>query len=232
MESTGYQGCPMALPDPKFEDHKNFLDNLFSDMDEEINSNWEKRKITNQTIGEDKAQQHIAFVAALDSQVEKTKGNKFPKYYWITINPKPEVLFPDFKKIAEKVFSKKWISSHFYVYEMADKFHLHGLIRTDNKQYAFARAKKEFVNSLSGITNVWNTEIFIFREINEELAKEKIMYMLGHKTESKMDHVFKSMEWRWENDLEDYYAGGHILSLLPPSESPPPVWDCDPSADI
>lgn len=231
MESTGYNGCPMALPDPVFEEHQEFLDNLFSDMDEEINRAWEKRKITNQIIGEDRADQQIAYVAALDSQVEKKKGNKFPKYYWITINPKPEVSFSEFEKICKKVFSKKWISSHFYVYEMAEKFHLHGLIRTDDKQYAFARAKKEFSNSLSKITNIWNNEIFIFREINEELAKEKILYMLGRKQESKQDHVIKTIEWRWENDIEDYYGGGHILSLLPPSESAP-EWDVMPVENL
>lgn len=208
-------------------DHPTFWDDVDHEGDggwnkfvrKQIDHSWEERKIKNRNIGEDIAMQRLATEEFLNSQKEGKLGKKFPKFYWVTINPKTEILLKEFQKFCEKVFTKKWIEASVYVLEMADKFHCHGLIMTNNKDYAYARAKKEFAQSALAVCNSWNSSIFVFEEVSLEVARDKFKYMSGKKRESKQDHVEDTKLFRLEYDIPDYYIPrGGLLTLLAPSE--------------
>lgn len=201
-------------------------------FEESSNSFWEKRKIQNQTIGEDIGEQRVATDDFLSNGKNGKYGKTFPKFYWVTINPKPEITLSDFQSFCKKVFTKKWIESSIYVLEMAEKFHCHGLIMTNDTKYIYSRARKEFLNSALSVCNAYNQHIFVFVEVDLETAKDKFKYMSGKKVDTKQDHVHDTELFRLEFDIPDYYISkGAILTLLAPSESSPSGGDVAESSD-
>ncbi len=69
-------------------------------------------------------------------QYRLKESNKLGNVLFITINPRPDINFDDFKLICDKYVGKKWIQSCIYVYEQRGKtieelgkgFHCHMLL--------------------------------------------------------------------------------------------------------
>lgn len=172
----------------------------------------ESEKIKNQTIGEARAVQELAFRDAILSEKDKKFG-KSEKYYWITINPKPGTTLDQVKTLTKKAFSKKWIQAYAYVLEntVNNHIHSHGLIKAN---YEFARTRKEIGNTVRTICDITNTHCLKVVLIDEELAKQKIAYMMGHKQPSKKENVELTEKWRTENNIEKIYLSTSPLILL------------------
>jgi len=130
----------------------------------------DRRTRLNQTIGVDKAhsdmwcalakelyrvnpealsEEYAEALAYVKKLKELKKLNYKEKSSWvlITINPDiKNVSFADFEKRVCKAFTKKWIVSYIYAYEVRPKddkgFHVHGFINTGNK--SIAEIRREF----------------------------------------------------------------------------------------
>lgn len=181
----------------------------------------ESRKIKNETIGEDRAQQELAFRDYLVSEKSEKIG-KSEKFFWITVNPRLEVDLPTLVKTVQKAYKKKWAQNHAYVFETTrnNHIHSHGLVKAN---YEAARARKEFANSFKDICDITNVHCFKFVILDEAKAKQKLEYMFGNKKDSKKEDVELTIAWRKENHLEDIYLSEGPLILLDPrnQDSPP-----------
>lgn len=174
----------------------------------------ESRKIKNETIGEDRAQQELAFRDYLVSEKSEKIGNS-EKFFWITVNPRLEVDLPTLVKTVQKAYKKKWAQNHAYVFETTrnNHIHSHGLVKAN---YEAARARKEFANSFKDICDITNVHCFKFVILDEAKAKQKLEYMFGNKKDSKKEDVELTIAWRKENHLEDIYLNEGPLILLDP----------------
>lgn len=170
----------------------------------------EKEKIKNQTTGESRAQQELAFRDYLVSERSKNIGKK-EKFFWITINPKTGVDLPQLIKATQKMVSKKWIDAYAYVYENTtnNHIHTHALLKAT---YEVARARKEIANTVSSITDVDNVHCFKFVVLDEEQAKQKLSYMQGKKQPKKLENVEVTKSWREKEMLKDIYISEVLLS--------------------
>lgn len=172
----------------------------------------ENENFKNQSIGEARAIQELAFRDAVVSEKSKKIG-KSEKYFWITVNPAKGTELPHFEKLIKKMYSKKWISSYAYVFENTsnDHMHSHGLIKAT---YEAARARKELSNSVSSVCMINNTSCFKFVQVTEEVAKEKLSYMLGQKKPKKLNDVEFTKQWRLDKNLQPIYHSPSPLILL------------------
>lgn len=177
----------------------------------------EMRKNRNEIIGEDRAEQELAFREKIVSEKSEKLG-KSEKYFWITVNPRLNVTLPQLIRTVQKAYKKKWIQNYAYVYETTknNHNHSHGLVKAT---YESARARKEFANSFKDICDVHNVHCFKFVVLTEEQALEKYNYMLGKKKLSKLEDVDLTKKWREENLLKDIYYSEGPLILLGPSET-------------
>lgn len=191
----------------------------------------ENRKSQNQTIGEDRAEQEVAFRDAIISQKSEKIG-KSEKFFWVTVNPRKDVELPKLITTVSKMYKKKWIQNYFYVYETTknNHNHSHGLIKA---KYESARARKELGNSVKDICDISNVHCFKFVELTEEKAKQKLLYMLGQKKTQKLDDVQLTQEWREKEHLKPYYSSEVPPILLEPREKETsqvdniPEWEFD-----
>lgn len=172
----------------------------------------ESRKIKNETIGEDRAQQELAFRDYLVSEKSEKKG-KSEKFFWVTINPKPGVELPTIIRSVSKMYKKKWIDCYAYVYENTEKGHIHshGLIKC---KYESARARKELCNSVKDICDVHNVHCFKFVILDKEKAYQKMVYMCGQKKSEKMANVKLTEEWREKEMIKPIYTSDELPILL------------------
>lgn len=129
-----------------------------------------------------------------------------PPYWFITINPRPDVMLDEFKKKIEKITKKVTVKEYFYVYEVRKQdhsgLHCHMIVRTTDRPYNFKRGIK---NTVKSICDVENSCILNFKNIVEDVIRDKIDYMLGQKKNSKMAGVLATVAYRKENLLNDYY---------------------------
>lgn len=175
----------------------------------------ETEKSRNQSIGEARAVQELAFRDAIVSEKSERFGKK-EKYFWITINPRKDVSLPDLMQTVQKMYSKKWIDKYAYIFEntATGHMHSHGLIKAS---YEPTRARKELANSVKNICLVTNVHCFKFVLIDEKTAREKMDYMLGKKKASKMDDVKLTVDWRSKHNIKQIYISEGSPILLEPS---------------
>lgn len=129
-----------------------------------------------------------------------------PPYWFITINPRPNVSLEEFKKRIEKIVRKVSVKEYFYVYEVRKQdfsgLHCHMIVRTTARPYDFKRGIK---NTVKSICDCENSSILNFKNITEDVIRDKIDYMLGQKKDSKMAGVLATEEYRKENVLDKFY---------------------------
>jgi len=148
---------------------------------------------------------------------EDKKGQKqnLSNYAWITVNPKKDVSLEQLLKAVKKMYSHKWISRYMYIFEIGDNGHnhSHGLIKFD--EFPRHKVVTQTKNSVKQICDINNSHCFCIRFVTEDVAYDKVQYMLGLKASNKMDAVQATEKWRADNNIEKYYISGD-LSLLSP----------------
>lgn len=148
-----------------------------------------------------------------DSLAKSTPSQKhdLAYYVWITVNPKKGVTLDELQKKVQKMYSKKWIQSYMYVYEIGEKgnHHSHGLIKTAQRR---DKVKAQLANSVKDITTVTNEHCFCIRFLTDlAVVQDKIWYMTGEKQDKKLHAVEETKKWRTENGIADTYG---TLSLV------------------
>ncbi len=139
------------------------------------------------------------------------KGNL---WLYLTINPKKDQSFFDFKPLVEKFVQRKMIIQFFYCYEQRGQteeelgvgFHCHLLLRRSQtiKPNKFVRNAK---NTFKNITNVNNPQIFHFRWCPQEYYLDKVAYISGLKNDEEKDLKCKmDTVWRLLHSLSPYYG--------------------------
>lgn len=191
---------------------------IFGDYLSEVANRWaENRNFELESIGEDRSVTELAFRAALTSEKSERLG-KSEKYLWVTVNPVKGTSLPNIIRAITKMYSKKWIESHAYVYEntVDNHIHSHGLIKATCEP---ARARKELANSVKDICDVTNHHCFKFVILDADKAKQKMLYILGQKTSKKLPNVELTVKWRKEEMLKEIYENEERPILLVPREN-------------
>ena len=148
-----------------------------------------------------------------DKDDDKFKSN----FLFITVNPKPAILLPEFMNICSKVMTKPWINKYLYVLEQRGEndddtgrgFHFHCLI--DKGDYRFSHARREFVSSFRKICDTQNYHTFNFAYCKEIDIKKRQNYMIGEKADPDK-HLKQAYDKKWRKiyNIPDYYGDTFI----------------------
>ena len=148
-------------------------------------------------------------------QIEDNQCKKEEKdpYWWITINPKPNIVLKDIKYKIESFVKRKIVANYIYVYEQrgtcprscGSGIHLHVLIKK-NKKTMPTVFKRDIKNSFKSITDVNNKSIFNVHACPKKYLKDKYTYMTSEKTGDKKDIKQKyDLVFRKKNNLNKIY---------------------------
>jgi len=122
----------------------------------------------------------------------------------LTINPKQDVKFEQFKKCVDKFLRKKTNKYWFQVYEVRkgeSGLHSHIMLHYTQTPYDFSRSTK---NTFKNICDVTNSAILNFKYIPEDAIPDKISYLLGEKQKKKEKGVEDTKKWRTKYNVEKF----------------------------
>lgn len=155
-------------------------------------------------------------------ELEKRSGKKDSDLVFITVSPRPDVLFQDFINTVNKLFSKVWLKNYIYVFEqrgdnednIGKGFHIHGLLYRDGKK--FSDIRREIISTIKKVVdiNVYSAyEIKLVKD-DDDNVKKIMNYMLGDKAE-EYKHPKQAMDkvWREKNNILSYYSKGCLQKL-------------------
>lgn len=135
-------------------------------------------------------------------------------YLWITVNPRSEVTFHDFKKKIEKLVNRKMFTHYEYVYEQrgcsvetAGKgFHCH-ILATRNVAYKPCKCISNIRNTCKNLVgDVMNNHQLNIQVIGDDFASDKREYMTGAKTgDGKDQKQIIDQHWRQAETLKNIY---------------------------
>ena len=156
----------------------------------------------------------------LNDDIREQKAQKHNNLYlWLTINPKKEITFENFKSRVEKAVARTMFSDYLYVYEqrgteqtvdLGEGFHAHILLKR-NLDYKPSKVITNLKNTFKDMTLVDNKEIFAWYWCSDEYKLDKIEYITGLKTaEGKDEKQIGDKLWRKYNDLETFYGNLEI----------------------
>lgn len=149
-------------------------------------------------------------------QYRLKESNKLGNVLFITINPRPEINFDEFKLLCDKYVGKVWIQSCIYVFEQRGKtteelgkgFHCHMLLwRNPDKRpnQVVRETQKHFKN----ICECENPSILNIKNCKEEDIEKRKKYMLDCKSvrDDPTKEVKQSMDVKWREliHLRSYY---------------------------
>lgn len=137
-------------------------------------------------------------------------------YWFITINPRPNVDLSTLQKVISKLITKKSIQSYSYVYEIRDfkdnkytGLHCHILLEHNDKPYNFKRSVKSTVKNICDFNN---PHILNFKNVPTlDSLKQKYQYILGNKKDSKKKGVAHTITYRVKNKLDSIYESNPPL---------------------
>lgn len=154
----------------------------------------------------------FAFIAE-----QEEKKLKLP-YFFLTINPNPQITLQEFISIMNKMMTKPWIENYLYVYEQRGEtegecgkgFHFHAIIKKPtNKSYA--HILRELSSSANKVCDSSVCNFFNLKNISEEEKERKIIYCTGRKADStKWAKQEMDIPFRQRNKLLSYYNVGII----------------------
>lgn len=131
------------------------------------------------------------------------KGSKGQsKIVWLTINPKPQISFSDFKKTVDKFLTRTFVRNVKYVYEqrgeteetMGKGFHVHILYDKD-KCVSPSQMTTYIQNSFKHC--VGNLKSIDIKFYLTAIREEKEQYLLGNKwNEDKSPKLAIDIKWR------------------------------------
>lgn len=139
---------------------------------------------------------------------EKLQGNKGnsglteKNYYFLTVNPKPDIELPIFLKTIQKAMSKRWITYYEYVIEQRGEseaelgkgFHTHIIF---NKGIKHCKVVLELKNSFKHMCDCSDFHYFNLKNIDDDEMIRKTSYILDRKSEPEkhlkqdMDIIFR-----------------------------------------
>ena len=152
---------------------------------------------------------------ALQSMVSKITTKS--KYMMVTVNPKPGIELPEFKKKIEKFVGRSMVQKYAYVYEVRNYeekefsgLHSHILLEYDGTPSNFKRNTK---NTFKKICDVNNSHILNFKFVPIEHLPDKMNYLKGIKQKKKLPSVEITKKFREKNELKTIYQSEPPLPL-------------------
>lgn len=144
-------------------------------------------------------------------QLHKNKIEIEKEWYFLTVNPKPDIKLTDFMKTIEKALKKRWINYYIMVIEQRGEseaeigkgFHTHIIF---NKGIKHCKVITEMSNTFKKMCDTSNYHLFNLKSIGEEEKKRKVEYILGEKADVEK-HLKQQMDiiFRERNKLKSYY---------------------------
>lgn len=131
-------------------------------------------------------------------------------YMWITVNANPSVEPEMLLKACKKAFTKSWISHSIWALEQRSEslpysgYHVHAIVhKGDKPPYDSKRGCK---TTLSHVCEVENGHCLYIRYLDDDQAREKVLYLLGHKRDSKMIKVQMDISMRENLGIPPYFV--------------------------
>lgn len=150
---------------------------------------------------------HIMFAEYLLKK-RKEAFEKNREIFWITINPKPEVEFEEFKKmIMEKLVTRIFMKDATYVFEQRAKKAPYSGVHCHIMVDKIMSPKQMFDRLFSTIKNyVGNKKHLDLRVYPYTMREDKLDYLKGLKWDSDKDECIEATkQWRQENNIDDIY---------------------------
>ena len=151
-------------------------------------------------------------VQDLYNEKQKRKENKKP-FYFITINPKPDIDFNEFKSNIEDISTFTWVEKCYWVFEqrgnnndtIGNGFHAHILIEKHNCE--FGKMKSQITNKFKKFVGIVSDNTINIQKKKREWLNDKLEYIMGKKyDEGKPEKQEIDLIWRKNNNLENYYT--------------------------
>lgn len=134
-------------------------------------------------------------------------------YLWITFNPKSGVSLETFIKKTSAIAQYSCFTSAAWVYEqrgtdassnIGQGMHCHMLCRRNNK-YKPTTCKQKVQRGCAGLMNVKNGKLLNMQIIGADFASDKIKYILGKKSDPKLQKQDGDVIWRKKNNIDICY---------------------------
>lgn len=147
----------------------------------------------------------------LYNEKQKRKEYKRP-FFFITINPKPDTDFNEFKSAVEDISTWCWVDKCYWVFEqrgtnetdIGNGFHAHILIEKHNIEKG--KCKTQIKNKFKKFVGVLNDNTINVQDKKREWLQDKLDYILGEKyDEGKPEKQEIDKIWRKKNNIESYY---------------------------
>jgi len=144
-------------------------------------------------------------------QLHKSHIELKKEWYFLTVNPKPDITLTEFMKTIDKALKKRWINYYIMVIEQRGEseaelgkgFHTHIIF---NKGIKHCKVITEMSNTFKKMCDTSNYHLFNLKSIGEEEKKRKVEYILGEKADVEK-HLKQQMDiiFRERNKLKSYY---------------------------
>jgi len=154
---------------------------------------------------------------ALKEQNAKRNNNG---YLFITINPRPDIKLPMFRKKLEKLVNRQMFLKYLYVLEQRGStepdvgkgFHAH-ILAQRNLAYKPSWCEKNIKNTCKGLCDINNKNLLNIQKIGEEFARDKKQYIMGqNKTgEGKSPKQEIDILWRKITGIPEYLGESSII---------------------
>ncbi len=135
-------------------------------------------------------------------------------FLFITVNPKPDIPFDEFRKKMDKLANRNIFNSALYVFEQrgiteenAGKgFHCH-MLTERNLNYKPTKVVSCVQNTCKSLCNVKDKRVLNIQLIGEEFAEDKRIYILGQNKTGEGKSVKQTIDqyWRKKNNLNSTY---------------------------
>ena len=134
-------------------------------------------------------------------------------YLWITYNPKSSVSLENFIKKTSAIAQYSCFTSAAWVYEqrgtdassnIGQGMHCHMLCRRNNK-YKPTTCKQKVQRGSTGLMNVKNGKLLNMQIIGPDFASDKINYILGKKSDPKLQKQDGDVIWRKKYNIDICY---------------------------
>jgi hypothetical protein len=148
-------------------------------------------------------------------RIDKLRGLKNielnKEWYFLTINPRPDITLQEFMKTIQKAVLKRWITYYIFVIEQRGEneeelgkgFHTHIIF---NKGIKHCKVVLEMANTFKKMCDTSNYHLFNLKNIGDEEKKRKIEYITGCKKDEQK-HLKQQMDiiFRKRENLKSYY---------------------------
>lgn len=143
---------------------------------------------------------------------EEYKKFKSP-FFFITINPKPETDFNEFKSAVEDISTWCWVNKCYWVFEqrgnieseMGKGFHAHILIEEHNIEKG--KCNTQMINKFKKFVGIVSDNTINVQNKKREWLQDKLEYIMGEKLdEGKPEKQEIDKIWRLKRELQSWYS--------------------------